>query len=106
LPTRWGPEAALSKSTVSRVCAETREQFEAWQQRRLDDIELDYLFVDGTHFKYHATAAAEPVLATWGITTAGKPVFVDLTPRRPSRPTPGTGSCAAWASAACAARCW
>ena len=26
-----GPEAALSKSTVSRVCAEIKEQFEAWQ---------------------------------------------------------------------------
>jgi transposase-like protein len=73
-----GPEAALSKSTVSRVCAEIREQFEAWQQRRLDDVELDYLFLDGSHFKYHANAAAEPVLAAWGISTEGKPVFVGL----------------------------
>jgi putative transposase len=73
-----GPEAALSKSTVSRVCAEIKEQFEAWQQRRLDDVELDYLFLDGSHFKYHANAAAEPVLAARGISTEGKPVFVGL----------------------------
>jgi putative transposase len=73
-----GPEAALSKSTVSRVCAEIKEQFEAWQQRRLDEVALDYLFLDGSPFKYHANAAAEPVLAAWGITTEGKPVFVGL----------------------------
>jgi hypothetical protein len=27
------------------------------------------LFLDGSHFKYHANAAAEPVLAAWGIDT-------------------------------------
>jgi putative transposase len=47
--------------------------FEAWQQRRLNDVELDYLFLDGSHFKYHANAAAEPVLAAGSITTDGKP---------------------------------
>jgi putative transposase len=30
----------------------------------------------GSHFKYHANASAEPVLAAWGIDTDGKPVFV------------------------------
>ena len=45
---------------------------------RLDEVELDYLFLDGSHFKYHANAAAEPVLAAWGIDTDGKPVFVGL----------------------------
>jgi putative transposase len=63
-----GPEAALSKSTVSRVCPEIKGQFQAWQQRRLDEVALDYLFLDGSHFKYHANAATEPVLAAWGIT--------------------------------------
>jgi putative transposase len=32
----------------------------------------------GIGAKYHANAAAEPVLAAWGITTEGKPVFVGL----------------------------
>nr|WP_224112617.1 IS256 family transposase [Mycobacterium avium] len=73
-----GEAAAVSKSTVSRICEDIREQFEAWSRRRLDDIELDYLFLDGSHFKYHANAAAEPVLAAWGIDTDGKPVFVGL----------------------------
>ncbi|HZE15515.1 MAG TPA: hypothetical protein VE197_07285, partial [Mycobacterium sp.] len=35
-----------------------------------DDVELDYLFLDGSHFRYHANAAAEPVLAAWASTPA------------------------------------
>ena len=73
-----GPEAALSKSTVSRVCQQIKEQFEERSRRRLDDTRLDYLFLDASHFRYHANASAEPVLAAWGITTDGKPVFVGL----------------------------
>ena len=73
-----GESAAVSKSTVSRICAEIKTGFEAWSARRLDDVELDYLFLDGSHFKYHANAAAEPVLAAWGIDSDGKPVFIGL----------------------------
>jgi transposase-like protein len=70
--------AAVSKSTVSRICDDIRTQFESWSQRRLDDVELDYLFLDGSHFKYHPNASSEPVLAGWGIDIDGKPVFVGL----------------------------
>ena len=66
-----GKPAAVSKSTVSRICTDIKEQFDTWCRRRLDDVELDYLFLDGSHFKYHANAAAEPVLAAWGIDTDG-----------------------------------
>jgi putative transposase len=75
-----GAQAALSKSTVSRVCQAIRDEFDTWRTRRLDDVELDYLFLDGSHFKMHQGARAEPVLAAWGITTAGKPVLVGLDP--------------------------
>jgi transposase-like protein len=54
------------------------DRFDTWCQRRLDAVELDYLFLDGSHFKYHANASAEPVLAAWSIDTNGKPVFVGL----------------------------
>jgi transposase-like protein len=73
-----GAEAALSKSTVSRVCQAIAGEFSAWTARRLDDLELDYLFLDASMFKMHAGARAEPVLAAWGITTGGAPVFVAL----------------------------
>ena len=73
-----GVEATLSKSEVSRICGAIRDELAAWSTRRLDDLKLDYLFLDGSHFKYHVGAAAEPVLAAWGITTDGKPVLVGL----------------------------
>jgi putative transposase len=73
-----GAEAALSKSTVSRVCQAIAAEFAAWSERRLDDLELDYLFLDASMFKMHPGARAEPVLAAWGITTEGAPTFVAL----------------------------
>ena len=85
-----GPDATVSTSTMSPICERLRDEFAAWNRRRLDDIELDYLFLDGSHFRDHDGADAEPVLAAWGITTAGKPVLVGL--------TAGTsGSTDAWA---------
>jgi putative transposase len=73
-----GEQATVSRSTVSRICAEIADEMAAWQQRRLDDVELDYLFLDASFFRYHVGAAAEPVLAAWGITTEGQPIFVGL----------------------------
>jgi len=73
-----GESATVSRSSVSRVCADLKVQYDTWRTRRLDDIALDYLFLDASHFKYHANAAAEPVLAAWGITTDGKAVFIGL----------------------------
>jgi transposase-like protein len=75
-----GPEAALSKSTVSRVCQAIKDEFDAWKLRDLSGIELEYLFLDGSHFRMHPGAPAEPVLAAWGITSQGSPVLVGLAP--------------------------
>jgi transposase-like protein len=75
-----GAEAALSKSTVSRICQRIRDEFQAWTTRDLSGVRLDYLFLDASHFKMHPGAPAEPVLAAWGIDTDGKPVFVGLAP--------------------------
>jgi putative transposase len=73
-----GPEAALSKSTVSTICQAIIVEYDAWCRRDLSGIELDYLFLDASHFKMHDGSRAEPVLAAWGISTDGKPVFVGL----------------------------
>jgi putative transposase len=75
-----GPEAALSKSTVSRICQRIGEEFAAWRARDLSAVRLDYLFLDASHFKMHPGAPAEPVLAAWGIDVDGKPVFIGLGP--------------------------
>jgi transposase-like protein len=86
-----GDQAAISKSTVSSVCGQIKDEYQAWSQRRLDGITLDYLFLDASFFRMHPGSPAEPVLAAWGITTDGKPAFIGL--------APGTGESAdAWRS--------
>jgi putative transposase len=75
-----GPEAALSRSTVSRICQAIKDEFDAWKTRDLSSVELEYLFLDGSHFRMHSGAPAEPVLCAWGITTQGSPVLVGLAP--------------------------
>jgi putative transposase len=75
-----GAEAALSRSTVSRICQQLKGEFTAWTSRSLAEVRLDYLYLDGSHFKMHPSAPAEPVLCAWGIDTDGKPVFVGLAP--------------------------
>jgi len=73
-----GAEAALSKSTVSRVCEAIKDELDTWKARDLSEVSLEYLFLDGSHFRMHDGARAEPVLAAWGITTEGRPVLVGL----------------------------
>jgi putative transposase len=75
-----GDQAAVSKSTVSSVCQQIKEEYQAWAGRRLDEVMLDYLFLDASFFRMHPGSPAEPVLAAWGITTEGKPTFVGLAP--------------------------
>ena len=75
-----GDQAAISKSTVSSVCGQIKDEYEAWARRRLDGITLDYLYLDASFFRMHPGSPAEPVLAAWGITTGGKPAFIGLAP--------------------------
>lgn len=75
-----GPESTVSKSTVSRICEAIRDEFDTWKTRDLSGVELDYFFADGSYFKMHPGAPAEPVLVAWGITSTGKPVFLGLEP--------------------------
>jgi putative transposase len=101
-----GPQATLSKSTVSQVCQAIRDEFAAFSARDLSGIELDYLYVDGSHFKMHPGARAEPVLVAWGITTHGAPVLLGLAPAAGEPTTPGPGSWPSWLAVGCARRCW
>jgi putative transposase len=75
-----GDQAAISKSTVSSICGQIKDEYQAWAQRPLDGITLDYLFLDASFFRMHPGSPAEPVLAAWGITTDGRPAFIGLAP--------------------------
>ena len=75
-----GPESTVSKSTVSRICEAIKDEFDTWKTRDLSGIEVDYFFADGIYFRMHPVAPAEPVLVAWGITSAGKPMFLGMEP--------------------------
>lgn len=85
-----GSGAALSPSTVSRICRRLKDDFEVWKKRDLSDFELDYLFLDGSHFRMHADARAEPVLVAYGVGPDGKPVLLHVA-------AGGTESTGTWA---------
>ena len=75
-----GDQAAISKSTVSAVCQQIKDEYQARARRRLDEVTLDYLYLDASFFRMHPGSPAEPVLAAWGIATEGKPAFLGLAP--------------------------
>ena len=59
----------VSKSTVSRICSDTRERYRAWCGRRLDEHDLVYLFLDAIYLKLRPDdEPAEGVLVAWGVT--------------------------------------
>jgi transposase-like protein len=80
LPETLGDQAAISKSTVSEVCKAIRTEYQTWAKRPLDVLTVDYLFLDASFVRMHAGSPAEPILAAWGLTTGGKPIFVGLAP--------------------------
>ena len=73
-----GPDATVSKSTVSEICKAIGEQFDAFRQRDLSGVELAYLYVDASHFRYHHGADAEPVLVAYGITVDGDAILLGV----------------------------
>ncbi|MGH3428515.1 MAG: IS256 family transposase, partial [Mycobacteriales bacterium] len=75
-----GAGAKVSKSTVSRICEAIKADLDSFKAKDLSDIEAEYLYLDGSHFKMHPGAPAEPVLVAWGITTTGKPVLLGIEP--------------------------
>ncbi len=100
-----GPEAALSKSTVSTICQTIVAEYDAWSRRDLSHVELDYLFLDASHFKMHDGQRAEPVLAAWGITCDGKPAFIGLSAAAAESTDACTTSSPTWPPAGCVRRC-
>src|SRR6266699_1418128 len=69
----------VSKSTVARICSQTRERYRAWCDRRLDEHDLVYLFLDAIYLKLRPDdSPAEGVLVAWGVTLEGRKVLLGL----------------------------
>jgi hypothetical protein len=84
-----GDQAAISKSTVSQVCQAIKAEYATWARRRLDDVALDYLFLDASFFRMHPGAPAEPILAAWASPRRQTRLPSAWPPTREIRPTPG-----------------
>ena len=84
-----GDQAAISKSTVAQVCQAIKTEYDSWAARRLDDVVLDYLFLDASFFRMHAGSPAEPVLAAWGSAPRASPSAWAWPPAPGSQPRPG-----------------
>ena len=68
-----GCDTGVSKSTVSRICAEIDEQVEVFRTRRLDHLDFPYVFVDATYVKArvnHQIVSRAVVIAT-GVSADG-----------------------------------
>jgi transposase-like protein len=60
-------EQVVSKSTVSRICEQTRERYRAWCERDLAEHDLVYCFLDAIYLKLRPEdAPAEGVLRRLG----------------------------------------
>jgi putative transposase len=68
-----GVDGGISKSEVSRICAELDEELAAFRDRRLDHVECPYVFLDATYLKgrvAHQVVSRAVVVAT-GVTMDG-----------------------------------
>jgi transposase-like protein len=72
-------EQLVSKSTVSRICEQLRDRYQAWCARGLEQHDLVYCFLDAVYLKLRPDdEPAEGVLCAWGLTLDGRKVLLGL----------------------------
>jgi hypothetical protein len=94
-----GEAAAVSKSTVSRVCEQIKTQFDAWCARRLDEVTAVTLSTT-------PTPAPSQCWRRGASTPTANRCSSGCRPRPASPVTRGRGSSPGSASAAWPAHCW
>ena len=72
-------ENVVSKSTVSRICEQTRGRYRSWCERDLTTHDVVYCFLDAIYLKLRPDdEPAEGVLCAWGMTLEGQKVLLGL----------------------------
>ncbi|MET0904217.1 MAG: IS256 family transposase [Acidimicrobiales bacterium] len=68
-----GIDAGVSKSQVSRICAELDGAVGEFRERRLDHIEFPYVFLDATYVKAHegARVVSKAIVVATGVAADG-----------------------------------
>jgi transposase-like protein len=72
-------EPIASRSTVSRICEDSRGRYRRWCKRGLSEHDLVYCFLDAIYLKLRPEdEPAEGVLVAWGVTLEGRKVLLGL----------------------------
>jgi putative transposase len=71
-----GEAAPLSPSSLARLTAQWQLEYEAWQQRRLDDLEVVYVWADGLYVKAGLEDTKAALLVVIGALTDGRKVVL------------------------------
>jgi putative transposase len=71
-------ELMISRSAVSEITDQLWEDYRAFCERDLSQIEVEYLFLDAVYESLRRYGAKEGVLAAWCITTEGRKVLLHL----------------------------
>jgi putative transposase len=72
-------ELLISRSAVSEITDQLWEDYRAFCERDLSEIEVEYLFLDAVYESLRRYGAKEGVLAAWCITAEGRKVLLALT---------------------------
>jgi putative transposase len=98
-----GVASGISKSEVSRICAELDKEMEGFRTRRLDHVAFPYLFCDATYVKgrVRGRVVSRAVVVVTGVTAVGNREVLGCDVGDSEDGPFGPRSCAASANAAC-----
>jgi putative transposase len=102
----FGPDAKVSKTTVSRIRQRLRTEFEEWKRRDLSEAKIDYRFLDASFFKMHQEPRPSRSWPPGASTPMASRCSWPWRPAAPSLPTRGRTCSMTWPTAACAPRGW
>jgi putative transposase len=71
-----GDGAPLSPASLARLKAQWQLEYEAWKQRRLDDLEVVYMWADGLYVKAGLEDSRAALLVVIGALTNGRKVVL------------------------------
>jgi putative transposase len=73
LVTALGIDTGISKSEVSRICAELDRVVATFRERRLDHVRFPYVFLDATYVKAHdgPSVVSKAIVVATGVTEKG-----------------------------------
>jgi transposase-like protein len=71
-----GEGAPLSAAALQRLKAQWKLEYDAWKQRRLDDLEVVYVWADGLYVKAGLDASQAALLVLVGALTDGRKVIL------------------------------